>query len=348
MTTVLDPTPPAAGLPTTLPPQAQLMKLLSGTFVTMGLHVAAKLHLADQLKDGPKNHLELAKLTDAQPDALLRLLRALASVGVLVENEDGRFDLTPVGECMVTDLPGSLHGLALMFGESFHRQVWNQLLYSVRTGLPAFDQVHGLGAFDYFERHPEAAEIFHNAMTSFSGSIADAVIDSYDFSRVVTVVDVAGGHGILLNTLLRTHPHLLGILFDLPKTLETVLLPSDLTGRLKLVTGDFFQSVPDGGDLYLLKSVIHDWDDAKAIDILRNVRLAMGKHGKLLLVESLLLPGNHPDLTKWIDLEMLVMTPGGRERTEMEYRVLLGKAGFELTQLIPTPSPLWLVEGMPV
>jgi hypothetical protein len=326
--------------------------MISGSWVSQAIYAAAKLGIADRVQDLPKSAQTLAAETNSHAPSLYRLLRALASIGIFAEDDQGRFGLTPLAELLQTHVPGSLRGWAIMSGSDWRWQPWGQILQSVQTGEVAFAHVFGMGAFEYFTQHPTAAQIFDQGMTSVSSALVPAVVASYDFSGIHHLVDVAGGHGSLLAAILQANPNMKGTLFDLPHVIEGAhqhghLDQAGITDRCQWVAGNFFESVPSGGDAYLLKSIIHDWDDEQALIILKNCRQAMDNQGRLLLVEIVIPTGNQPSLGKFLDLEMLIMA-GGRERTEHEYRALLAAAGFTLSRIVPTPSPIHVIEGWPI
>jgi hypothetical protein len=281
--------------------------------------------------------------------SLYRLLRALASIGVFAQDTNGRFALTPMAECLQADTPGSMRAWALMMG-TYAYQPWAELLHSVKTGETAFDHLHGMGFFDYFGKHPEQGQLFDESMTNFSGPETDAIVSAYDFAGIGTLVDIAGGHGSLLSAILQANPVMNGVLADMPAVIEGArrhFEDSDLADRCTVAAINFFESVPAGGDGYLMKHIIHDWDDARSNTILRNCHRAMAGKGKLLLAETVMVPGNDPEFGKWLDLAMLVYA-GGCERTEAEYRDLLAAGGFRLTRIVPTQSPISLIEAVPV
>lgn len=341
-----EPTPAQAQVS---PPLA-LLDLVTGKWISQAISVAAKLGIADLLRDGPKPCEELARANQVDAQSLYRLLRATASVGVFAEVGDKEFSLTPMAECLRSDVPGSLRGLATMSGEDLFWRPWGDLLTSVKTGEPAFPRVFGKGLFEAFREHPATAAIFDEAMTGWSAQEAAAVVAAYDFRPYATIVDVGGGHGLLLSTILKAYPRSQGVLFDTSSVIEGAqerVKAAGLSDRIKMVAGDFFGAVPGGGDGYLLKHVIHDWDEEQAGTILSNCRRAMGSYGRLLLVEMVIPPGNGRFLGKLLDLEMLVMA-GGRERTEAEYHELLSSAGFRLTRVVPTSSSSSVIEGEPV
>jgi hypothetical protein len=327
-----------------------LLQKISGAWISQAIYVAAKLGIADLLKDGAKSSEALAKATDVDPDSLYRVLRALASIGLFAERENRHFELTPLAEYLQSDIPGSMRAIALMFGsEEWRWQPWGDILYSVKTGKPSFDHVFGMPVFAYLAQNPEAAAIFSEAMTSFTVMFSDAVIAAYDFSSIKTLVDVGGGQGSFLAAILKANPTLKGIVYDLPTVIagaKPQIEASGLEGRCDMIAGDFFESVPAGADAYILKSVIHDWDDEHAIAILKNCHPAMTENGRLLLIENVLPSGNAPSFGKFLDLEMLLITPGGRERTEAEFRNLFEAAGFNLTKITPTQSQLSVIEGV--
>ncbi len=327
-------------------PQQQIAQMLTGYWVSQALYVAAKLGLADLLKDGPRTADDLAAATQAHPRALYRLLRALTSVGVFAEGDNGRFALTPLADCLRGDAPGSQRALALMAGEE-HYAAYGELLYSVRTGGTSFEKVYGAPIFEFLSKRPEQARIFDQAMEAVHGRETDAMLDAYDFSGVGVLADVGGGNANVLTAALQKYPGLRGILYDLPGVVERAranLQAAGLTGRCQAVGGSFFESVPAGADAYLLRHIIHDGDDEKATAILRNVHRAMGTGGKLLVVEIVIPPGNEPSFGKLMDLTMLVI-PGGEERTAEEYRRLYGAAGFRLTRIVPTQTEVCVIEG---
>jgi hypothetical protein len=331
------------------PPDAALVQLILGKCVSMAISVVAKLRVADLLADGPKTIADLAAKTKTHAPSLYRLLRPLAAAGVFTEDVDGRFALTPMGEYLRTGVKGSLRGMADFFGSDWSWRAWGQMLESVQTGRPAFDSVFGEPVFDYLGKHANESAVFNEGMTGFSSNIAPAVAEAYNFAAFKTVVDVGGGHGVLLNTILQAHAGVSGIVFDSPHVVAGAagaIREAGLTGRCRAVGGDFFESVPAGGDAYLMKHIIHDWPDDRATTILRNCRKGVNPGGKLLLVELVIAPGNAADFGKLIDLEMLVIA-GGRERTEVEYRQLLAAAGWRLTRVPPTMSPAQIVEAEP-
>lgn len=340
---------PHSSAPLDVPPPVTLLQMLSGYWVSQSIYVAAKLKIADLLRDGPKTSDELATLTGSNPRALYRLLRALASIGVFSETEtSGYFGLTPLAACLQTDAPNSMHGFAVMLGEE-HYKAWGELLHSVQTNASAFEQVYGMNIFEYYAQNPESAQAFDEAMTNMSAIERVATVASYDFSSFHTLVDVAGGQGSLLAAILKANPALKGILFDQDAVLagaKSFIEAEGVLDRCQLMGGNFFESVPSGADAYVLKHILHDWDDERAIAILKNCREAMAENGKLLVVEQVIPEGNQPFVGKLLDLNMLVMCPGGGERTESEYRTLFEAAGFQLTRVVPTQGDISILEGI--
>jgi hypothetical protein len=329
---------------------AALRNMIMGFRITQLIYVAAKLGLADHLQDRPQPPDRLAQAVGAEPQALYRLLRALASLGLFAETAEGAFAMTPLAQLLQTNRAGSLRGMAILYGEEWLWQAYGQMLYSIQTGRPAFEQAHGQSLYDYLHNYATAGTLFHEAMSAYSDQEAAAVLAAYDFSNVTTMVDIGGGHGTLMAALLRAHPHLSGVVFDLaPVVAEAgrLLAAAGLTARASCVAGDFLVQAPPGGDVYLLKSVLHNWDDATCVTILRTCRRAMPDHARLLVIERVIPPGNTPAEAKLFDINMLVVL-GGQERTEREYGQLFQAAGFELTQVIPTRSPHSLIEGVPV
>ena len=330
-------------------PGVQLQFLMSGHWIAQAIGVAADLGIADLLSEGPKTSGELAIATGSNHRALYRLMRALASVGVFTEVEPERFALTPIAEALRADAAASQRDRVLQMCGDVSWRTWGQLGYSVRTGQPAFKRVHGMDAWEYRARNPELDARFNAAMTSLAGQVANAVVSAYDFSGFRTLVDIGGSHGVLLVAILRANPKLRGVLFDLPHVVEgarELLRAASLLERCDIVSGDMFKEVPTA-DAYILSRVIHDWDDERAVVTLVNCCRVMGRYGKLLLAEEVLPPGDVPSYGKLSDLNMLV-SPGGQERTEAEYRALYAAAGFELTRVIPTRSRISLIEGEPV
>jgi O-methyltransferase domain/Dimerisation domain len=321
----------------------------NGYWIAQALYVVAKLRLADFLKNGPMTAENLALVTQSHPRALYRLLRALASIGVFVEGDQQCFSLTPLAELLRSDVPGSQRAMAIMGGEVYSH-AWAELLYSVQTGQPAFEKIHGLPLFEYLNKHPELARCFDECMMLEHRRETDAILDGYDFSGVRLLADIGGGNGSLLTAVLRQYPNIRGILFDLPGVVErakTNVQDAGIEERCQLVAGNFFESVPNGADAYLLRHIIHDWNDEKATRILQTVQLAMGQEGRLLVAESVIPPGKDPSFSKLLDLAMLVAL-GGQERTETEYRVLYETTGFRVARIVPVHAEVNVIEGRKV
>lgn len=330
-------------------PSVRLLGLINGFRVSQAIHVAASLGIPDLLKSGPRSSDDLAAATGTDASALYRMLRALATVGVFREDSDRRFALTPLGECLRSDAPESLAPWAIHMGQPEVWQAWGSLLDSVRTGENAFRRVHGLDTWEYYARNPEAGAIFNDAMTGNSRRHVDAVLNTYDFGPFRRVVDVGGGHGLLLSAILARYQSLCGVLFDQPHVVagsEAVLRSAGVADRCQIVGGNFFEALPGGGDVYLLKLILHDWADAQATAILRSCRRAVAPTGTLLVIEHEIAAPNEGAQGKFVDLTMLVH-PGGRERTLEEWAVLFAAGGFRLVRAIPTEAGLSVIEGVP-
>lgn len=334
---------------TSPPPAAeQMLQIISGFWISRAVYVIAKLGIPDILKSGPKTADELASATKMHGPSLYRVLRALASVGVLSAEGD-TFSLTPLSETLVTDAPGSLRWFAVSELGQEHYPAWGNLMYSVKTGDIAFDNFFGVDIWKYFASNPEDGAIFNNSMSQVTAVTNETVTGVYDFSGFNTLVDVGGGHGGLLTEILKKNPNLKGVLFDAPPVIEGArrkIEAAGLADRCETVSGDFFKAVPGGGDAYIMKWIIHDWDDQKSNTILRNIRNQMAPNGRLILVDSVVPETNEPHFSKFIDLNMLVMT-GGKERTEKEFQELLAAAGFRLLRVIPTALPTSIIEAEP-
>lgn len=273
----------------------------------------------------------------------------MSTADVVSESRDHRFTLGPLGAALRSDAPGSMRAWAIFSGEPFYLQAWEQVVHSIQTGQPAWELVHKMPVFEYIGKHPDAAQIFDQAMTSLSAGEAPAIVDAYDFSGVRKLADIGGGQGLLLRTILKSHPKMTGLLFDRPgavEGLEAQLGKDGLAGRCEVVGGDFFQAVPAGADVYLLKYVIHDWDDERSLAILKNCRRAMTNDARLVLVETIVPPPGESHFAKLSDLEMMVIA-GSQERTVDEYSRLLGQAGFTLVRVVPTTEPASILEAVP-
>jgi hypothetical protein len=325
------------------------MQMLFGFAASRAIGATAELRIADLLKDGPKTAEELAEQTGVHARSLYRVLRACASIGVYSEDSEKRFSLTPLAEPLLSDIPGSLRAFAEMITCDWQFQTWAELSFSVKTGQPSFEKVFGMTSFDYFWSDERAGKLFNDAMTSNSAFSSVAVVNGYDFSSISRLVDVGGGHGFLLASILAKFHQVKGVLYDTPAIVaeaEKLLKAHGVLDRCETVGGDFFKSVPEGFDAYIMKHIIHDWNDEQCITILNNCRQAMQESGKVLVVEMVVPEGNEPSPAKFLDLQMLQYLPGC-ERTEKEYRELFDKAGFRLTRIVPTMSPFSVIEGEP-
>jgi hypothetical protein len=332
-----------------VPGNIALLDLANGSWTTQSLYVAAKLGIADQLADGPSHAGEVAQRVGADADALYRLMRALAGKGVFRHRRDGKFALTPIGEALRSDAAGSMRNMVLFLGDPAHWEHWGSLLHSVRTGEPAVAKLRGASFFDYLNTNTELATLFHDAMTTMSEMAIDGLLAAYDFTAFGRIVDVGGGHGRLLCAILGGAPDAHGVLYDLPSVVDgatPALEAAGVASRCTVVGGSFLESVPDGGDAYVLKSIIHDWDEDSALRILGNVRTAMPRHGTLLLLEMVLPQRASSHFGTMLDLEMLVAA-GGKERTRAEYANLLARTGFRLRRVVDTVGPLSVIEATP-
>ena len=332
-----------------LPPHVQLVQMATGAWVSNILHTAAVLELADQFTSGPRSAAELASRVHAHASSLHRLMRALASVGILAEQPGQRYALTALGEALRTGAPGSARAAVLTFGSQAVQGAWDQTVYSIQTGKTGFEKAHGMPLFDYLAKHPEAASLFNETMIGFHGQEPPAVAAAYDFSTFKTIVDVGGGTGNMLAAILTRYAGPRGVLFELPHVAAdapTLLKERGVKDRVTIEVGDFFKAVAAGGDAYVLSHIIHDWDEDCCLTILRNIHGAMNANGRLLIVEMMLPEGDAPHPGKMLDILMLVAT-GGQERTEAEYRTLLSKASFRLTRVASTNSPVNVIEALP-
>jgi hypothetical protein len=342
-------TAPASQQQNQVPAPVQMLQIISGFWISRAVYVIARLGIPDLLKSGPKTAEELAEATKTHAPSLYRLLRALASVGVVNSEKGGRFALTPVSETLVTDAPGSLRWFTVSELGQEHYPAWGNLMHSVKTGEIAFDNFFGVDIWKYFQQNPDDAAVFNDSMSGVTAAANEAIMSLYDFSRFNKVVDVGGGHGGLITSILKTNPEVKAVLFDAPQVIEGArprIESAGLADRCETVAGDFFQSVPAGGDAYVMKWIIHDWDDERAIRILKNCRSRMPQDGRLILVDCVVPEGDEPHFSKFIDLNMLVMT-GGKERTAKEFEELLAAAGFKLLRVIPTELPTSILEGEP-
>jgi len=312
------------------------------------LYVAAKLSLADHLDKGLTRVDDLAAATKTHSLSLERFLRTLGHLGLVTEDGAGRFTLTPLGEALKTGAPGSARAAILTLASPWMTHGWARLLESVQTGKPGLEQALGMPIFDWLTQQPEEASLFSETMVSFHGAEPAAVAAAYDFSGMNTIVDVGGATGNLLAAILGRNPGLRGILYDLPHVIRdapALLQARGVADRTTIKSGSFFDGVPSGGDAYLFSHIIHDWNEAECLKILSHCRRAMTPTSRVMIIEMVLPSDNAPHPGKMLDMMMLV-GPGGQERTEPEYRHLLDKAGFRLTRVVPTDSAVSIVEAM--
>jgi hypothetical protein len=342
---IADSEPCSAG---TVDPSNTLRRLITGYQTTFLVQVAAELKLADRLTDGPRGVDELAHATDSRPEALRRVLLALHQLGLLTRDENGRFGLTAVGECLRSDHPESLNSFARYQAHAIIQRPWSNLLQSIHTGQSAFRTVFGRGLFEYLQDHPDDAALFTAGMAARTAGPVSAIVAAYDWRAFETIVDIGGADGTLLAGILAAAPLTRGIIFDQPRVraaAERRIADERLQERCTFAGGDFFGEVPAGADAYILKYVLHDWNDDEAVAILRNVRRAAPAQARLIVIEPLLPEGQEPALeATMMDIAMLVIT-GGRERTAAEFGELYERAGFRLQRVIPTASPFKLLEG---
>ena len=335
---------PATSIAPTPEAVQQVFQLMTGHIVSSAVHTVAKLGIPDRLADGPRSAAELARECHVHEEAVYRVMRALASLGVFEEQPGRRFALTPAGAALQD---GPVRWMALWIASPFNMRCHANAMHSVQTGESAVPATVGKGVFEYFASQPELSKIFNEAMTGFSMSLMPPILDAYDFGGINTLVDIAGGHGAVLTAVLKKYPQMNGVLFDVDHVIEGAkprLAAEGMASRVTTVSGDIFKAVPSGGDAYIMKHIIHDWDDEKATLILKNIRAVLPKSGRAILLEAVIPPGNEPGFGKILDLEMLVL-PGGKERTEEEFRALFARAGFELARVVPTHSPLSVIEA---
>jgi hypothetical protein len=332
----------------TPPAHVGILQIINGTYVAGAIACLAQLGIPDLVEAGPKAAEELAPQVNANPQALYRLMRATASVGVLAEGADGKFSETPMSAVLRRNGSPSLRALAIMGGREWHGRGWAHLEHCVRTGKQALDRIYGTPVFEFFGKHPEEAQIFNDAMTALSTIDSPAVAESYSFDQIHSIVDVGGGHGLLLATILARNPHMRGTLYDVPRVVEGAkdgpLKP--LMERCTVASGDMFSSVPAGADAYIMKHIIHDWPDDLCLKILKACRKSVNAGGRVLVVDWVIQPGNDFSPGKFLDLQMLIF-PGGRERSEKQFRDLFAAAGWQLTRIVPTAAGESIVEGIP-
>ncbi|WP_342374056.1 acetylserotonin O-methyltransferase [Myxococcus stipitatus] len=327
-----------------------MSQMVYGFWVSRALHVMAELGIADIIGDVPKTVEELAKATGAHAPALRRLLRLLSGVGVLVKDEQTQgFGLTELGMMVRKDSPGSVYWLLMSQGHHLSWKAWGELKFSVQSGQPTLEKIMGDSFFGYLSKHPEEGALFNESMAAYQNLNAPAVVAAYDFSKARSVMDLGGGTGTLLAHILQAHPGMKGALFELPHVHDGAvarMAELGLGSRTKVVAGDFFETIPSGHDLYILSQILHDWDDERCVQLLTNVRAAMGPDSKLLIVETVLPGDNQPHFGNLYDVAMMVLV-GGRERTGPEYTALVEKAGLRVNRVSPTTMPPSVVEVVP-
>ena len=333
----------------TLPAHVGIFQLLNGAHVAGAVSCLAQMGIPDLVEAGPKSAEELASQIGAQPQALYRLMRATASVGVLSEGPDGKFSETPMSAVLRSNANPSLRALAIMGGRDWHGRGWSRLDYCVQTGKQALDQIYGMHVFEFLKQNPEEAQIFNDAMTALSTIDSPAVAEAYNFEGLHSLVDVGGGHGLLLATILKRNPHLKGTLYEVPHVVEGAANGplKSVMDRCSFASGDMFSSVPAGADAYIMKHIIHDWPDDLCVKILKACRKGVNSGGRLLVVDCVIEPGNDFSPGKFLDLQMLIF-PSGCERTEKQFRDLFAAAGWQLSRIIRTAAADSIVEGVPV
>jgi hypothetical protein len=326
------------------PPPVQMMQMITGFWTSCCIYSAAKLNIADHLKEKAQTAEQLAEATHSDAPSLYRILRALSSVGVFSENESHQFELTPLGATLQSDVPGSMKAMAIaQLGD--HYNAWGNLIYSIKTGNIAFDNVEGMSVWKYYETHPDEGLNFMKAMSGMTGAAIANVLPCYDFSGFKTIVDVGGGNGALLMGVLNAAPQAKGIVFDEEYVVDETkkeLKEKGFDKRCSTEAGSFLEFIPEGADGYLMKMILHDWNDEQCLQILNNCSRAMKPGSRLLVIEAVIPEGNAPHPGKFMDINMLAMT-GGRERTEKEFKELFGKAGLKLSKIIQTHSPMFSI-----
>lgn len=325
----------------------KLSQLINGYRNTQMLYVASSLGIADKLKDGAQGIADLAQAVGAHAPTLYRLMRALASLGIFSEDEQGKFGLTEMAELLQIAVPGSLRAEAIISGDPTLWHAWSDLLHTVQTGETAFEHQLGMPIWEYRSRHPEANTIANEYFTALTRGQTDAIVAAYDFSTCNTVMDVGGGQGGLIAAMLKANPSLRGVLFDQKHVVSNapaLLEQAGVADRCEIVGGDFFGTLPIGADAIMLKNILHDWNDDDAQIILRNCRNALSDDGRLLVIDGVIPRGNEPHPRKLMDIQMLAVA-GGRERTEAEWRKIFSDAGFALTRVIPTAAVINIIEG---
>ena len=326
------------------------MQLAGGHLFAAALYTVAKLDVAELLADGPKSVAELAKQTASNEDALYRVMRFLVGAGIFELVSPRVFALTEDAQSLRSKSPHSVRDMVLWMGNPFHFHVWGEMSHSVKTGLPAVEKVYGKPAFELFDVLPDVAAEFNAAMSRLSRDLIPNVLDAYDFSGINVLMDVAGGHGVVLCEMLQRYPKMKGILFEIPKLIDDAkcnVCSLKMDHRCDVVAGNFFEAIPGWADAYYMQHIIHDWNDEKVLKILQNVREALTgkKNGKFIVVDCVLPENGSPHFGNLLDIEMLLM-PGGRERTESEFRDLFAKGGFEITKIVPTKGAESVIEAV--
>ena len=330
-------------------PQETIRSLILGGTITQFIGIAVRLGIPDILRSGSKGSNDIAGSCGTRPEETYRFLRCLSCVGILKEHAEQVFSLTPIGQLLRSDIPGSFDALAIMHSSVWSGEVFANLEHTLKTGENAFKKTYGCNMFEWFAKHSEAGALFGRAMSTYSSMEVPMVMDAYDFTGCRCIVDIGGGHGMLISAILNKIPDITGILLDTPEVVahtQSSLKDSELASRLKLVAGDFFESVPRGGDVYLLKHVLHDWDDTRAKHILQNIASAMSPNAKLLVIEQGITPPGVPGPGKMLDLSMMALTEGGMERTPEQHRALFESVGLTYSQTIHTKGPISIFEAI--
>lgn len=334
----------------TTPSPISLLEIVTSQWISQAVLVAAELDVAGYLKDGPRNIAELAKLTDSHEESLYRILRTLAAKGIFRETEPRVFGLNALARPLLKDSPDSVYGVCMMNAAAFHANAWSELRQAVKTGQSVIEQQQGKNLFEYLSTNPKDSQVFDDAMTGWATQSSLAVATAIDFSKYPLLVDVGGGRGNFLGTVLSRNPTCRGLLFDQPHVVSEaapILTSHGVADRCEVAGGSFFESVPGGGDAYFLKNIIHDWDDDVAVKILSSIRKAMKPSARLFLVESVVPEGNTFHAGKLIDLEMLVCTPGGKERTVRQFEEIFKRSGLRLQRIHQTAAIEDVIEIAP-
>ena len=330
-------------------PQMSLIEIAEGYRVSKALQAVAELGIADLLKESPKTCEELAQATSTHAPSLYRLLRAMASKGIFREDNQGCFENTPLSEVLCADAPKSVRDSVIYIPHDGSMRAWMRFMDVLKTGKPSFKDATGLTSWEYRQEHPEMGKHFNKHMTFFSSYLAQMFLDNYDFSAFKSIVDIGGGQGSLLASILKVYPLIHGVLLEIPSVAEQAkdyLMELGLSSRSEIIVGNAFEAIPSGYDAYIMKYVLHNWSDEEAYQILQKCREAFPDHGKLIIFETVMILGNEPDSNKWIDLHMMVAL-GGRERTAEEFEELLSRANFKMTKVTSLPAS-GIIEAVPV